>query len=46
VTLVDGTVLEALPRLARAACAQTRVLKQRDGRELHAWKLHTRRVRS
>lgn len=38
--LVDGTVLEALPRLARAACADTRVLKQRDGRELHAFKLH------
>jgi hypothetical protein len=39
-TLVDGTVLEALPRLARACCADTRVLKQRDGRELHAFKLH------
>ena len=40
-TLVDGTVLEALPRLARAASADTRVLKQRDGRELHAYRLHT-----
>jgi hypothetical protein len=30
-----------LPRLARAACAETRVLTQRDGRELHAYKLHT-----
>jgi Transposase DDE domain len=39
-TLVDGTVLEALPRLARAACADTHVLTQRDGRELHAFKLH------
>ncbi len=40
-TLVDGTLLEALPRMARAACADTYVLKQRDGRELHAYKLHT-----
>jgi hypothetical protein len=40
-TLVDGTVLEALPRLARAGCADTHVLTQRDGRELHAFKLHT-----
>jgi hypothetical protein len=39
-TLVDGTVLEALPRLARAACADTRVGKQRDGQELHAFRLH------
>jgi hypothetical protein len=39
--LVDGTVLEALPRLARAAGADTFVQKQRDGRELHAYKLHT-----
>jgi hypothetical protein len=40
-TLVDGTVLEALPRLARAACADTRVIKARDGREMHAFRLHT-----
>lgn len=40
-TLADSTVLEALPRLARAACAQTRVHKRRDGSELHAFRLHT-----
>jgi hypothetical protein len=40
-SLVDGTMLEALPRLARAAGADTHVLTQRDGRELHAYKLHT-----
>jgi Transposase DDE domain len=40
-TLADGTILEALPRLARAACAETRVRKLRDGRELHAFELHT-----
>jgi hypothetical protein len=40
-TLADSTVLEALPRLARAACAETRVHKRRDGSELHAFRLHT-----
>ena len=40
-TLADSTVLEALPRLARAACEQTRVHKRRDGSELHAFRLHT-----
>jgi hypothetical protein len=40
-TLVDSTVLEALPRLARVACRQTRVHKRRDGTELHAFRLHT-----
>ena len=40
-TLADGTVLEALPRLARAACDQTRLRKNRDGREHHAFRLHT-----
>jgi hypothetical protein len=40
-TLADATVLEALPRLARAACAQTRAHSLRDGRELHAFRLHT-----
>ena len=40
-TLADSTVLEVLPRLARAACAQTRVHKRRDGSELHAFRLHT-----
>jgi hypothetical protein len=40
-TLVDGTVLEALPRLATAARADTRVHKTRDSRELHAFRLHT-----
>ena len=40
-TLVDGTVLEALPRLARAASDDTHVMTQRDGRQLHAYRLHT-----
>jgi hypothetical protein len=40
-TLADSTVLEALPRLARAACAATRVHQRRDGSELHAFRLHT-----
>lgn len=40
-TLVDSTVLEALPRLARAACDQTRAYKRRDGSEMHAFRLHT-----
>lgn len=40
-TLADGTVLQALPRLARAACGQTRLRKNRDGREHHAFRLHT-----
>ena len=40
-TLVDGTVLEALPRLARAICADTLISKKRDGGELHAFRLHT-----
>jgi hypothetical protein len=40
-TLVDSTVLEALPRLTRAICAETRVNKKRDGGELHAFRLHT-----
>jgi hypothetical protein len=44
-TLVDGTVLAALPKLARAACPQvrrdTRYNTSRDGKAVHAWKLHT-----
>ena len=40
-TLADSTVLEALPRLARAACGATRVHQRRDGSELHAFRLHT-----
>jgi hypothetical protein len=39
-TLADGTVLEALPRLTRAICADTRLHPLRDGRELHAFRLH------
>jgi hypothetical protein len=44
-TLVDGTVLAALARLARAACSDTRQATRyntsRDGNAVHAWKLHT-----
>ena len=40
-TLADSTVLEALPRLARAIGADTLVNKKRDGGELHAFRLHT-----
>ena len=40
-TLVDGTVLTALPRLARAAAAGTRYGTARDGRALYGWRLHT-----
>lgn len=40
-TLVDGTVLTALPRLARAAAAGTRYCTTRDGRGLYGWRLHT-----
>jgi hypothetical protein len=40
-TLVDGTVLPALARLAKAACADTRHSTSRDGKALHGWKLHT-----
>jgi hypothetical protein len=39
-TLADGTVLEALPRLTRAICAGTHLQKLRDGRDLHAFRLH------
>jgi len=39
-TLVDGTVLAALPRLARAACEGTRYCTARDGRALYGWRLH------
>ena len=41
-TLVDGTVLAALPRLARAAVgAEARYGTARDGRPLCGWRLHT-----
>ncbi len=40
-TLVDGTVLAALPRLARAAAEGTRYCTARDGRALYGWRLHT-----
>ena len=41
-TLVDGTVLAALPRLARAAAgAAARYNSARDGRACYAWRLHT-----
>ena len=39
--LVDGTVLTALPRLARAACEGTRYCTARNGRALYGWRLHT-----
>jgi hypothetical protein len=39
-TLVDGTVLAALPRLARAACEGTRYCTARNGRALYGWRLH------
>jgi hypothetical protein len=39
-TLVDGTVLAALPRLALAACEGTRYCTARDGRTLYGWRLH------
>ena len=40
-TLVDGTVLAALPRLARAAAEGTRYCTTCDGRGLYGWRLHT-----
>jgi hypothetical protein len=44
-TLVDGTVLTAISRLARSAFAdtrqETRYTTSRDGKPVHAWKLHT-----
>ncbi|HEV7688729.1 MAG TPA: IS4 family transposase [Acidimicrobiia bacterium] len=40
-TLVDGTVLPALARLARAACPGTRYNTGRDGTGMYAWRLHT-----
>lgn len=41
-TLVDGTVLTALSRLARAAVGQrARYNTSRDGRAVYGWRLHT-----
>jgi hypothetical protein len=43
-TLVDGTVLTALTRLAEAAAGaagDTRYTTARDGRAVHGWRLHT-----
>jgi hypothetical protein len=41
-TLVDGTVLTALTRLAKAAVgAEARYTTSRDGRAVHGWRLHT-----
>jgi hypothetical protein len=41
-TLVDGTILAALPRLARAAAgADARYNTGRDGLPRYAWRLHT-----
>jgi len=48
-TLVDGTVLTGLTRLAKAACpaaagaeiAPTRYNTSRDGLAMHGWRLHT-----
>jgi hypothetical protein len=45
-TLVDGTVLAALPRLARAACEGTRYCTARNGRALYGWRLHAQPHRS
>lgn len=40
-TLVDGTMLAALPKLAQAAALGTRYAGGRDGRDFYAWRLHT-----
>jgi DDE family transposase len=47
-TLVDGTVLPAIARLARSVCGDgldglpdTRYNTARDGRGMHGWRLHT-----
>jgi hypothetical protein len=40
-TLADGTVLTALPRLARAAAEGTCYCTTRDGRDRYGWRLHT-----
>ena len=40
ITLVDGTVLEGLNRLASAACAETRYSTSKDGHAIHGWRLH------
>jgi hypothetical protein len=41
-TLVDGTVLSALTRLAKAAVgAEARYNTSRDGRAVYGWRLHT-----
>jgi hypothetical protein len=40
-TLSDGTVLAALPRLARAASAGTCYCTTRDGKDRYGWRLHT-----
>ncbi len=39
-TLVDGTVLAALPRLARAAAEGSHYCTTRNGRPLYGWRLH------
>ena len=42
VTLVDGTVLRALTRLARSAVgAEARYSTSRDGKAVYGWRLHT-----
>jgi hypothetical protein len=38
--LVDGTVLAALPRLARAAAEGSHYCTARNGRPLYGWRLH------
>jgi hypothetical protein len=40
-TLVDGTVLRGLCRLADAAAFQTRYNTAKDGSAMHGWRLHT-----
>ena len=40
-TLVDGTLLQALPKLAQAAAEGTCYTTARDGSKRYAWRLHT-----
>jgi hypothetical protein len=40
-TLVDGTILRGLCRLANAAVGQTRYNTAKDGHAMHGWRLHT-----
>jgi IS4 transposase len=40
-TLVDGTVLRGLTRLAKSAAGDSRYNTLRDGKAVHGWRLHT-----